>query len=136
MRILVVESDPDLADSVKETLQRWGHKAYTCGRGKEALSNLRKTTYDLVLTEVLLPDMRGDELISRLKDLSPDTQVVAMTWNNSRELETRIREQGVLYYMVKPFEIESIRTLLQHLSRRSLKAATTGQRGNPLQRCS
>jgi len=75
--------------------------------------------YDLVLMEVLLPDMRGEELISRLKELSPNTWIVAMTGNNSREMEVRIRERGILYYMVKPFETENFRSLLEHLTKRS-----------------
>lgn len=124
MKVLIVESDSDLADSVGKTLQHWGHKTHKCGSGKDALKNATEMVYDLVLTEALLPDMRGDELIARLKSLSPDTRVVAMTWKNSRELETRIREQGILYYMVKPFEAESFKSLLEHLSRSSKEAKT------------
>lgn len=51
--------------------------------------------------EILLPDMRGDELISRLKGFAPGTSIVAMTEKNSRELESRIRELDVLYYRKK-----------------------------------
>lgn len=127
MKVLVVESDSDLADTILRMLERWGHQAHTCGSGKEALKSFMKTPCDLVLTEALLPDMKGEELISRLKAFSPDMHVMAMTWNNSRELEARIRAQGVLYYMVKPFETESLRSLLEHLSRRGLKPAGTGE---------
>ncbi|PKN29946.1 MAG: response regulator [Deltaproteobacteria bacterium HGW-Deltaproteobacteria-21] len=127
VKVLIVESDSDLADTIRKMLHNWGHKAHTCGSGKDALKTFMKIHCDLVLTEALLPDMKGEELISRLKTFSPDMHVVAMTWNNSRELEARIRAQGVLYYMVKPFETESLRSLLEHLSRRGLKATKTAE---------
>ncbi len=132
MKVLVVESDSDLADTIRKMLQNWGHKAHTCGSGKNALKTFMKIHCDLVLTEALLPDMKGEELISRLKTFSPDMHVVAMTWNNSRELEARIRAQGVLYYMVKPFEPESLRSLLDHLSKRSPKGTRMAERREPL----
>jgi DNA-binding response OmpR family regulator len=132
MRVLVVETDLGLADAIQQMLQSWGHRASTCDRGKDAMKNSMKMAYDLVLTEVLLPDMKGDEFISRLKTFSPETHIVAMTWNNSRELESRIRAQGVLYYMVKPFEPESLRMLLDHLSRKSPKATRSAELQNPL----
>jgi DNA-binding response OmpR family regulator len=70
------------------------------------------------LLEALLPDVSGDVLIRRFKDICPDTMIVAMTDTNSRELEIRIREQGILYYMIKPFEVENLRALLEHLARK------------------
>jgi DNA-binding response OmpR family regulator len=119
MRILVVEDDAPLADFTKALLKKWGYEAQHCTRGKDAVRMFRTLTYDLVLMEVLLPDMRGEDLISKLKDLSPDTRIVAMTGNNTRELESRIRERGILYYMVKPFETENFKSILEHLKKRT-----------------
>lgn len=131
MRVLIAENDKDLADTIQNLVQAWGHQARVCGRGKETLREFTKTYYDLVLTEVILPDMSGDEFITRLRALSPSISVVTMTWDNSRELESRIRAQGVLYYMVKPFETESLKSLLEHLSRKSPKTRRGEPRGRP-----
>jgi len=119
MKVLVVENDASLAESVRGLLEKWGHEARLCRRAKDAMRFFRTEDYDLVIMEVRLPDMKGEELISRLKDFSPDTRIVAMTANNSREQETRIREQGILYYMVKPLETEHLRSLLEHLEKRT-----------------
>jgi DNA-binding response OmpR family regulator len=119
MRILVVEDDAPLADFMRALLKSWGYEAQHCAKGKDAVRMFVTNPYDLVLMEVLLPDIKGEDLISRLKDLSPDTWIVAMTGNNSREMEARIRERGILYYMVKPFETENLRSLLRHLTKRT-----------------
>jgi DNA-binding response OmpR family regulator len=119
MKVLVIEKDDSLAGLLKALLASWGHEARLCSKGKEAVQIFRARHYDLVLMEVLLPDMNGDELISRLKEFSPGARIVAMTGNNSREMEARIRERGILYYMVKPFETENFRSLLEHLTNRN-----------------
>ncbi|MFO7461105.1 MAG: response regulator [Desulfatiglandales bacterium] len=121
MRILVVEKDASLGDSIKGFLEGWGHEAHHCTRGREALRMFKSGCHDLVIMEVMPPDMTGERLISKLKEVSPTARIVAMTGNNSRELEARIRERGILYYMVKPFETENLRSLLEHLAKRHAK---------------
>jgi len=121
MKVLVVENDVYLAESVRGLLKEWGHEARLCARAKDAVRFFRTGEYDLVLMEVRLPDMKGEELIAKLKGLSPDTRIVTMTASNSREQEIRIREQGILYYMVKPLEAEHLRSLLEHQEKRTRK---------------
>jgi len=123
MRILVVENDKSLAVFMCTLLEDWGHETMRCTRGKDAVRFFMTEPYDLVLMEVLLPDMKGEELISRLKDVSPDARIVTMTGDNSREMESRIRERGILYYMVKPIETENLRTLLEYTSKRKAGGA-------------
>jgi DNA-binding response OmpR family regulator len=118
MNVLVIEDEAALADHVVSLINGWGHRGEKCLRGKEALNVCRSKEFDLVLLEALLPGMKADELIPRLKELCPQAGVVVMTANNSRELERRIREKGVLYYMIKPFEAESLKALLDHISNR------------------
>jgi DNA-binding response OmpR family regulator len=118
MNVLVVEKDVSLGLFVKSLLESWGHKAEKCVTGKRALEIFRHGIFDLVLLEALLPDVNGDVLIRQFKEIYPETLIVAMTDNNSRELEVRIREQGILYYMIKPVEVENLRSLLEHLTRK------------------
>lgn len=128
-----MEDDASLADSTKAFLKGWGYEAQHCTKGQDAVRMFIKKPYDLVLMEVLLPDMKGEELISRLKELSPNLWIVAVTGKNSREMEVRIRERGILYYMVKPFETENFKSLLDHLTKRSTEIQKwTGGRQCPI----
>jgi DNA-binding response OmpR family regulator len=121
MRVLVVEKDTSLGGFIKAYLEDWGHQAQHCNRGRDAVRMFKAGFHDLVILEVMLPDMKGEHLISKLKEVSPDVRIVTMTGNNSRELEARIRELGILYYMVKPFETDNLRSLLEHISKRHTK---------------
>ena len=70
MRVLLVEQDASLADSMKRLVERWGHRAEGCIGGKDALRKFKTCPYDLVLMEVGLPDMKGkvfDAVIVRQK---------------------------------------------------------------------
>jgi len=68
-----------------------------------------------VLVDIYLPDCMGHELIPRFKEIWPDIGVVVMTGYNSRELELEVRRQGVIYYMIKPFSLEVLREILDHM---------------------
>lgn len=124
MRVLIVENDVSLAAFVKASLESWGYQAQHCAKGADALRRFKAGLHDLVVMEVSLPDIKGEALISSLKEISPEVKIVAVTGSNSRELEARIREQGILYYMVKPFETENLKVLLEHLSKRHLVATS------------
>ena len=118
MKILFVDENTCLANSMAALIRNWGYEVESYHSGKDALRMFSSTVFDLVLTEVLLADMKGEEIISGLKKISPDIWIVTMTGNNSRDLEVRIRKLGIIYYMVKPLEKENLRSLLEHLSRR------------------
>lgn len=121
MKILVVEKDESLAGLLRALLENWGYDTQICTKGKEAVLLFRTGDYDVVLMEIMLPDMNAVELISTLKGFSPDVRIVVMTGKNSKEIEARIREQGILYYMIKPLEMENLRALLEYVSKKAMR---------------
>jgi len=63
----------------------------------------------------MLPDCKGYDLIPKFKSINPDVKVITMTGHNSRKLEQKVRNQGILYYMVKPIETKNLKLLLDHM---------------------
>lgn len=118
MKILVVENDQRVAAPVTEAVERWGHQVETAGTGHDALKRVSQKRFDLVLLDLHLPDCRGRQLIPKFKELWPDTGVVTMTGHNTRELEREVRQQGILYYMIKPFGMEELKEILDHNSKK------------------
>lgn len=116
MRVLIVENDVSLGVFMNELLKGWGYEAMHCTCGNEALQHIVKGPYDVVLMEAILPDVKGEDLIIKIKAASPDSRIVTMTGKNSREMESRIRKSGILYYMVKPVVTEDLRSLLAYIS--------------------
>jgi DNA-binding response OmpR family regulator len=119
MHILLVEDDAAVSSVLTEIIRRWGYGVENANTCSNALMKMRQTRFDLILLDIFLPDGKGYELIPRIKELWPTVGIVAMTGYNSRELETKVREQGVLYYMIKPFGTGCLKELLDHISRKS-----------------
>ena len=122
MNVLIVEVDPEFGRFVKGLVEGWGHAAELCGHGRNALQVFRHGVFDLVLLDVGPPNENADRLIRQLKGILPETLIVVMTDHNSYEMEVRIRELGILYYLIKSLEIEHLKPLLDHIARRKRNA--------------
>ena len=118
MDILIVEDDAAGFSDLTQRILAWGHKVEKARSGKEALQRFTKNMFDMVLLDIFLPDIEGYKLIPQFKELCPNIGIVTMTGYNSRELEMQVRKQGILYYMIKPFETEYLKSLLDHISQK------------------
>ena len=116
--IMIVKDDVAVASVLTESIQHWGYSAENADTCKDALDKVKQKRFDLILIDIFLPDGKGDKLIPQLKELWPKTGIVTMTDYNSRELEMEVREQGILYYMIKPIETENLKSLLDHISQK------------------
>jgi len=77
--VLVVDDDPDVSRSVREILEDEGCKVLVSHSGSEALSELDRQPVDLVLSDVVMPDMDGYQLFRKLQSTRPDLPIVLMT---------------------------------------------------------
>ena len=118
MEILVVEDDLSFSTIVEEALETWGYSAEKVTSGDMALERMRVKLFDLILLDIYLPDCLGHQLIKHFKKIKPKVHIVTMTGHNSREMEKEVRRQGISYYMIKPFEFEQLKALLDHIKMR------------------
>jgi len=116
MNILIADHDLTLAERVAHEFKRMGHRAENCATCKKTLTRIKEQEFDLVLLDLLLSDGQGDKCIAQIKAIRPRVQIVAMTEHNSRELELKVRSQGILFYMIKPLEINYLKVLTDHIS--------------------
>jgi len=121
MHILLVEDEAPVAKVIKQQIENLGHSVETAYTGQDALKKVREKRFDLMLLDILLPDCKGSELIPEFREAQPDMGIVAITGYNTRELELEVRQQGVLYYMVKPFRAEEMKMVLDHVSKQQQK---------------
>ncbi len=121
MKILVIEDDRDVSEHIEELIKEWGHSIEMAGTGKAGLAIFKQGGFDLVLLDIFLPDVKGYELIPDFKAIDPGVNIVAMTGHNSRELELKVRTQGVIFYMVKPWEISVLKSIVDHISSKSTR---------------
>jgi two-component system response regulator FlrC len=78
-RILLVDDDEDLADAMRETIERAGHVAMCCGSAAAALACLEEMPYDVVVSDISMPGMSGASLLQIVRARWPAVGVVLMT---------------------------------------------------------
>ena len=100
--ILVVEDDPKIAHIVKVYLEGAGFRVVHADRGKDALKAAQKEIPLLVILDLMLPDMSGEELCLQLKEVA-DTPIIMLTAKSSEEERVAGFALGADDYVVKPF---------------------------------
>ncbi len=78
-RILIVDDEPSLRHVVGEHLRRAGHDVATVSNGLEALDEMREAAFDLVITDIIMPQMEGIETIRELRKQTPALKIIAMS---------------------------------------------------------
>ncbi len=108
-KILVVDDDDLLAGLVEQTLQQAGHEVIWAKEGREAMRLYDPKSIDLVLTDLIMPDMEGLELIAALRKMNDGVKIVAMSGGGRSgpsgylPIATHMGAKAVLK---KPFSIE------------------------------
>ncbi|MFL1705887.1 MULTISPECIES: homeostatic response regulator transcription factor HsrA [unclassified Campylobacter] len=106
MRILIVEDEVTLNKTIAEGLQEFGYQTDSSENFKDAEYYIGIRNYDLVLTDWMLPDGDGVDLISIIKSKSPRTAVVVLSAKDDKESEVKAFRVGADDYIKKPFDFD------------------------------
>src|ERR1700750_2091743 len=102
-RILVVDDEPGIAAALKLLFGEKGYKVKAAGSAAAALALMQARSFDLVFTDLRLPDSVGIDVLERVKVSAPGTQVILMTAHGSTEIAIDAIKRGAFYYVEKPF---------------------------------
>jgi CheY-like chemotaxis protein len=102
-RILVLDDDPIITHSCKRVLGAEGHSISTAEKGEDALNKLAKEDFDLLISDVRLPDINGMEVLKEARVLKPETDVVIITGYPTVEDARESTKLGAFEYIEKPF---------------------------------
>lgn len=113
--ILLVEDDDTTRKAIHETLDLLGYRVLTATNGREALDTLEHAldAIDLVLTDMIMPEMGGLAFYETLKEWQPDARVVIMTGYPLADVGRRALEQGELTWIQKPFSMTELAQLVR-----------------------
>jgi two-component system phosphate regulon response regulator PhoB len=119
-KILVVEDEQDLVQVLDYNLRQAGHEVFSARRGEEGLRLAREHRPDLVLLDLMLPDLPGTEICKQLKDSAATRSVpVVMVTARGEEIDRVVGfELGVDDYVVKPFSVRELLLRIQAILRR------------------
>ncbi|MGI9165206.1 MAG: sigma-54-dependent transcriptional regulator [Pyrinomonadaceae bacterium] len=129
VRILIVDDEPMLADSLKQNLMEEGFSVDTAATGAQAIELFDQGGHHLAICDLQLPDMDGLEVMRHMKDARPTTEVIVVTGYGSVARAVEATKAGAFYFVEKPFDFEEIQPLVEKaLERRELVAETVNMR--------
>lgn len=112
-KILVIDDDQLIRLFLKETLTRQQLDVTLAENGKEALHALKNASFDLIITDMKLPDTTGIELLKKAKELYPATPVIVITAFGTIENAVEAMKFGAFTYLIKPFCAETIEAAIE-----------------------
>ncbi|HEY6561261.1 MAG TPA: response regulator transcription factor [Polyangiaceae bacterium] len=119
-KILVIEDEQDLVQVLEYNLRQAGHEVFSARRGEDGLRQALEHRPDLVLLDLMLPDLSGTEVCKQLKDSAATRAVpVVMVTARGEEIDRVVGfELGVDDYVVKPFSVRELLLRVQAILRR------------------
>jgi DNA-binding NtrC family response regulator len=112
-RVLIVDDEPELTTTLVERLQFRGFDCKGVTSGQEALEQMDRDAYDVVVLDVKMPGIGGIEVIERLKEKYPRTQVILLTGHSSAKTAESGLKLGAYEYVLKPVKLEILVEMIQ-----------------------
>ena len=118
VRILVVDDDRSIRETLREILRCEGYYVDTAENGRQAVEKTNKGFYNLALIDVCLPDMIGTELLTGMKDTTPKMRKIIITGFPSLQNAVEALNSEANAYILKPFDVKKVlETIREQLSK-------------------
>lgn len=128
-RILIVDDETSIRRIAQRSLSLAGYSVTAVASGTEAVEACRHNHFALVLTDLKMPGMSGEELLHKIKEMTPTTDVIIMTAYPALESAIRTLKAGAYDYVLKPFELADLEKVVQHcLERQRLERELGAER--------
>jgi two-component system alkaline phosphatase synthesis response regulator PhoP len=122
--ILLVEDDQQITTLLNLHLNSSTHTLTSCGRGQDALKNIERNEYDLIILDIMLPDISGLSICKKLRDQDNQTPIIMLTSRSDESDKVLALEMGADDYITKPFGVLELVARTKALLRRTSTAET------------
>src|SRR5262245_59886773 len=117
IQALVVDNDVAHAEAMAESLRSVGFACTVAGGGREAISLLEHTPFEIVISDLKMPDIGGLEVLAKSKELQPDAEVVLVTGHGTIESAVDAMQSGAINYLLKPLDLKQLRAVVENAAR-------------------
>lgn len=107
-RVLVVDDEPRVCESIRQLLSLGGYDVHTCTSGVEAISILKQESFDVILLDLMLQDMTGHDVIDSIIEMGIRTPVIVVSGDSSIDAAISALRKGVYNFVRKPYEPEEL----------------------------
>jgi len=111
--VLVIDDESGILDTLRILLKKEGFEVLTAQGGKAGLEQIRSGTYDIVLSDVRMPQVTGIDILNAAREQDPMTPVILMTAQASLQTAIQAVNQGAFYYIQKPFANDELVAILR-----------------------
>lgn len=111
-QILLIDDERHNREGLTLLLGGAGYKVQAVGSGEEALAVLKKTPFEVIITDLFLPGVSGIDILKKVKEESPFTNVILITGNASAETAVEAMKEGAFDYITKPVNFEKLKVLV------------------------
>jgi DNA-binding NtrC family response regulator len=118
LRILFADDEAHLRDLMQMELPRMGHEVTVCPDGAAALKALEKGSYDAALLDMRMPGLTGIEVLGKIRQISPDTQVIILTGHATVDTAVQALRLGAFDYLTKPCKWAELEVILKRVAER------------------
>jgi DNA-binding NtrC family response regulator len=122
-KALVIDDDVSTLDLMDFQLKSENFEVMTAKSGTKALELVNENEFDIILTDLNLPDINGIEMVKKCKQISPNTEIIMITGFGSTEKAIEATKAGAFYYVEKPIEFEELLVLIDKAIDRKKQAA-------------
>ncbi len=112
-KVLVIDDEELVLNFISETLKREGVLVETADNGRKGINLFKEKHFDMVFTDMKMPDLTGIEVLRKIKEISPSTIVVVITAYGSVENAVEAMKIGAFNYLIKPFSPDTIEAVFE-----------------------
>ena len=120
--MLIVDDERGARMTLEVSLRLSGYDVVTASGGREAIALGQRQRFDVVLTDIFMPDVTGLEVVREFRRFSPDTKIIAVTAQGSLEIALQAIEEGAFDFIAKPFDLDEVLALVGRAAEHSITA--------------
>lgn len=121
VKILIVDDERIALKNMSHLLKKEGYDVAICENGEDAITNLQKYEYDIVITDLRMANIDGIQVLEKTKSLYPDAHVILITGYATTETAVEAMRKGAFHYIMKPVQIDGLREIIKEaLSRKKV----------------
>ena len=122
--LLIVDDDNNIRETLSDLLSE-SHECHTADRAEQALAYL-EFEYDVVLTDMAMPGLSGDQVLKRVQMQHPHTPVIVISGNSDEDTARNLLDMGAFAYISKPFKLEDVESAVVRAIARNQELKATG----------
>ncbi|MCX5869326.1 MAG: response regulator [Deltaproteobacteria bacterium] len=111
-RLLVVDDESIVGKRLKQVFSKIGFEVETYTEAAPAMAAMAEKPFDIVVTDLKMDGMDGMEVLKRVRDMNPRTQVIIITGYASPETAELAQQQGVFEFLAKPFRLDELKQVI------------------------